>query len=113
MVRLPPRSTLERSPAASGVYKRQALKSAVLAMQERDGASPYVGSCPPAGPWSDVGGRIYQTAVGVLGPDVMMEIFVSDNGTWTIISTDTGGQSCVISAGEGWDSTFLASLPQA
>ena len=54
-----------------------------------------------------------QTAVGVLGPDVMMEIFVSANGTWTIISTDTGGQSCVISAGEGWDSTFLASLPQA
>ena len=57
--------------------------------------------------------REKQTAVGVLGPDVMMEIFVSDNGTWTIISTDTGGQSCVISAGEGWDSTFLASLPQA
>lgn len=53
-----------------------------------------------------------QAAVGILGPDAMMEIYVSETGTWTIISTDTIGQSCVISAGEGWDSTVLASLPQ-
>ena len=46
-------------------------------------------------------------AVGVINPDAVVEIFVSENGTWTILATGTDGKSCVLSAGEGWDSKTL------
>ncbi len=45
------------------------------------------------------------TAVGMVSSDAVVEIFVSDAGTWTIIATGTDGQSCILSAGEGWEST--------
>ena len=45
-------------------------------------------------------------------PSVILEVFVSEQGTWTILATDTHGLSCVISAGEGWDrTTQVAALP--
>ncbi|MET2831938.1 hypothetical protein [Mesorhizobium shangrilense] len=47
-------------------------------------------------------------ALGVVNPNIILEIFVSKKGTWTILATDTAGQSCVISAGEGWDSAMTA-----
>lgn len=52
-------------------------------------------------------------AVGVINPDAVVEIFVSENGTWTILATGTDGKSCVLSAGEGWDGNLLAALPGA
>lgn len=53
-------------------------------------------------------------ALGVVNPNVILEIFVSQQGTWTILATDTTGQSCVISAGEGWDSAMTtAGMPGA
>ena len=52
-------------------------------------------------------------AMGIINANAVVEIFVSDKGTWTIIATGTDGKSCVLSAGEGWESTMLASLPGA
>jgi hypothetical protein len=53
-------------------------------------------------------------AVGMVNPKVVLEIFVSDKGTWTILATDTTGKSCVLSAGEGWQSAMtLAGMPKA
>jgi len=54
-----------------------------------------------------------QAARGLVSPSVVLEIFVSDQGTWTILATDTHGQSCVITAGEGWDGPLMAALPGA
>lgn len=54
-----------------------------------------------------------QTARGVVNPNVVLEVFVSEQGTWTILATGTDGNSCMISAGEGWDADMLASLPGA
>lgn len=52
------------------------------------------------------------TALGVVNPNVIVEVFVSDQGTWTILASDTGGQSCVVSVGEGWESAVkTAALP--
>jgi hypothetical protein len=48
--------------------------------------------------------RETQQAVGVVDPNTVLEIFVSDSGTWTAIATDTHGMSCVVFYGEGWDS---------
>lgn len=51
---------------------------------------------------------------GLISPNVVLEIFVSDQGSWTVLASDTKGQSCVISAGEGWDSpSITAAMPGA
>ncbi|ESY67220.1 hypothetical protein LB577_12690 [Mesorhizobium sp. B283B1A] len=54
-----------------------------------------------------------QAAHGLVNPSVILEIFVSDQGTWTILATDIHGQSCVITAGEGWDGAVMAGMPGA
>lgn len=51
-------------------------------------------------------------SIGQVDSNTVVEVFVSDQGTWTIIATDTSGKSCVLSAGEGWDTTtVVAALP--
>ncbi|MCO6391093.1 hypothetical protein GTW25_08635 [Aliihoeflea aestuarii] len=47
------------------------------------------------------------TAVGMVDQNAVVEIFVSDSGSWTILATGTDGNSCIISAGEGWESTQM------
>lgn len=47
------------------------------------------------------------TAMGLAAGGGMLEVFSSKNGTWTIILTLPTGISCVIAAGEEWES-----LPQ-
>lgn len=53
-----------------------------------------------------------QKAVGLLGEDAMIEIFVSDQGSWTILTTDVNGISCMMAAGEAWDDTFVKAVGQ-
>lgn len=48
--------------------------------------------------------REIQQAVGVVDAETLLEIFVSESGTWTAIATDTRGMSCIVFYGEGWDS---------
>ena len=53
-------------------------------------------------------------ALGVVSTGAVLEVFVSKEGTWTILATSTDGNSCVLSVGIGWDSSMmLASLPEA
>ena len=40
---------------------------------------------------------------GTINDQVMMEIFISHTGTWTIIITDTNGTTCILAAGDAWD----------
>ena len=47
-------------------------------------------------------------AVGVVNPSAVIEVFVSADGTWTILATGTDGKSCVLSAGDGWEINVLA-----
>ena len=46
-------------------------------------------------------------ATGLVDKNAVVEIFVSSNGTWTILATGVDGNSCVVSAGEGWTSPML------
>jgi hypothetical protein len=48
------------------------------------------------------------TAIGQINGDAVVEVFVSSNGTWTILATGTDGKSCVLSAGEGWEINVAA-----
>jgi hypothetical protein len=47
-------------------------------------------------------------AVGQVDASAVVEVFVSETGTWTIIATGTDGKSCVLSAGEGWEINLAA-----
>ena len=42
-------------------------------------------------------------AVGQINGDAVIEVFVSEKGTWTILATGTDGKSCVLSAGEDFE----------
>jgi hypothetical protein len=33
---------------------------------------------------------------------MVMEIYTSPEGTWTVLVTDTSGKSCITAAGENW-----------
>jgi hypothetical protein len=45
-----------------------------------------------------------QFAFGLIGPVAIMEVFVGQSGSWTIIVTDVAGKSCIIAAGDNWES---------
>lgn len=53
-----------------------------------------------------------QKAVGLLGQEAVMEIFVSEHGSWTLLATDIRGESCILAAGEAWDDTFATTVGQ-
>lgn len=42
-------------------------------------------------------------AVGLVANRSMMQVLVSQNGTWTIIMTTTQGLSCILAAGDAWE----------
>lgn len=46
-------------------------------------------------------------AIGQVDDRAVVEIFVSDSGTWTILATGTDGLSCIVSAGENFESTSI------
>lgn len=48
-----------------------------------------------------------QSAYGRIGDDAIVEIYASDSGTWTLVMTSTTGESCIVAAGDGWESTVM------
>lgn len=48
---------------------------------------------------------------GAAGAFAIMEIYASATGTWTVIVTDVTGMSCIVAAGEGWETTIASNLP--
>jgi hypothetical protein len=54
-----------------------------------------------------------QLGYGTVGNFAIMEIYASAAGSWTVIVTDVAGKSCIVAAGEGWETTIVADLPDA
>jgi len=48
------------------------------------------------------------TAVGQIDGSAVIEVFVSEKGSWTILATGTDGKSCVLSAGDGFQINVAA-----
>jgi len=48
------------------------------------------------------------TAVGQIDGSAVIEVFVSEKGSWTILATGTDGKSCVVSAGDGFQFNVAA-----
>ena len=40
--------------------------------------------------------------MGVVNAKAVMEIFMSPQGTWTVVVTDANGTACIIAAGQDW-----------
>lgn len=38
----------------------------------------------------------------------MLELFVSETGSWTVLVSDPGGRSCLLASGEGWQALARA-----
>lgn len=49
-----------------------------------------------------------QAAVGTLHENAILEVFVSPEGTWTILATGTDGRSCVLAAGQDFEIALTA-----
>ncbi|HEX7108571.1 MAG TPA: hypothetical protein VF224_04960 [Aestuariivirga sp.] len=46
--------------------------------------------------------------MGVVNSKAVMEIFMSPQGTWTMVITDTSGISCITASGEEWQDVPIA-----
>lgn len=43
-----------------------------------------------------------RTAYGITADGRLLEIFSGPSGSWTLLVTQPGGKSCLMSSGEGW-----------
>ena len=41
--------------------------------------------------------------MGTVNEDRYMQLFVSQQGSWTILVTKTDGQACIVAAGQNWE----------
>ena len=51
-----------------------------------------------------------RTAIGLSNNGGILEVYSSDQGTWTLLLTMPDGPTCMIGAGEHWEQTQLAEL---
>ncbi len=49
-------------------------------------------------------------AMGLASQSGVLEIYVSEKGSWTILMTTTKGRSCMIAVGENWEDLKKISL---
>ena len=47
-------------------------------------------------------------AMGVVNSTAVMEIFMSPQGTWTVLVTNTSGMACIAASGEDWQEVPVA-----
>jgi cation diffusion facilitator CzcD-associated flavoprotein CzcO len=65
-------------------------------------------AAPQCGPHEKITEVLYKRflesrqALGLAGQASVIELFVSDKGTWTLTATTTAGRTCVIATGEAW-----------
>jgi hypothetical protein len=46
--------------------------------------------------------------MGVVNAQAVMEMFMSAQGTWTMVITDTRGTACIAAAGQDWQDVPVA-----
>ena len=49
----------------------------------------------------------YNSAMGMSTNGGLVELYTSENGTWTLMLSQPNGASCLIAAGENWESFKL------
>lgn len=54
--------------------------------------------------------RETRRAIGIAGNNVVMEVFASETGSWTILATFPNGAACLVASGEAFEEV-IESLP--
>ncbi|MFT4181688.1 MAG: hypothetical protein QM636_07185 [Rhizobium sp.] len=85
------------------LYPSPAASQAMLACAERANLVAFLGEH-----YSEK-----LSAVGQLDAKTIVEIFASENGSWTMMITNVSGQSCVILTGQNWESIPVLPGPKA
>lgn len=51
--------------------------------------------------------RLHQRQVGygVVSDTAIVELYISPDGSWTVVLTDVTGTSCILAIGQGWQTT--------
>lgn len=68
--------------------------------------------CGPTANVLNVLGKKYKErprAMGLVKDDAMMQIFVAESGTWSVVMTVPSGLSCIIAAGDHYDTVPIDS----
>ena len=45
-------------------------------------------------------------AIGVAGTESVVELYISEAGTWTMLVTSPNGRTCIMAAGHSWDGSL-------
>ncbi len=83
----------------------QTPPGAAPAVQDQ-AAGESISNCGPRDEIVAQLGSVFQEApngMGMIDPNAVVEVFVSDAGTFTILASNTDGTSCILASGEGWD----------
>jgi hypothetical protein len=73
-------------------------------------AMPAAGEEDVCGKRDDIVSRLesgyqeFNSAMGMSTNGSLIELFTSDKGTWTLMLTQPDGVSCLIAAGQNWES---------
>lgn len=51
-------------------------------------------------------------AIGLNKDGTLLEVFVSPQGTWTVLLSSPQGQSCIAAIGEGWELKATSQRPE-
>lgn len=47
-------------------------------------------------------------AIGLVSQEAVLEVFVSETGSWTVVVTNPQGVTCVLAAGQSWEEIPLS-----
>jgi hypothetical protein len=81
-------------------------QSGVAPTVQDPAAEESISNCGPRDEIVAQLGSVFQEApsgMGMIDPNAVVEVFVSDAGTFTILASNTDGTSCILASGEGWD----------
>ncbi len=75
----------------------------VLDTQSAEAGTIYCGARPDVVELLASDFREQPSSVGVTGDGRLLEVLTNEDGaTWSIVLTDSRGQSCIVATGEGW-----------
>ena len=80
--------------------------ASALTLQDPTAQSESISNCGPRDEIVAQLGSVFQEApngMGMIDPSAIVEVFVSEAGTFTILASGTDGTSCILASGEGWD----------
>lgn len=80
---------------------------------------PYADAATPCAPRNSIikhlkssfSEKLYSR--GLVSEQMLMEIYVSKKGSWTILVTSPKGRSCIIASGHTWDQSVEFKGPEA